>query len=135
MPIKLLFRADYQPLKKQESRTDVLGGPRTEPVLKDVRFSINHLSAAKGNGRMVKGRVTMADPGSMPVCASTHTAANPVKSANRYQHHIIVRRTTRAYNGIIVTKRLLIMCPSANIIGIKDNLILRTNDSGIYFRI
>ena len=25
------------------------------------------------------------------------------------------------------------MCPSTNIIGIKDKLILRANDSGIYF--
>ena len=84
---------------------------------------------------MVQGQVTMASPGSMPVCVTTHTAANPVKSANRYRRHITVRRTTKAYNGKIVTKRLLIMCPSANIIGIKDNLILRANDSGIYFRI
>ena len=46
-----------------------------------------------------------------------------------------VRRTTRAYNGTIATKGLFIMCPSANVIGIKDKLIIWANDSGLPFRI
>ena len=65
----------------------------------------------------------MATPGSMPLCVTTHTAEydyDLVKSANRCRFHMNVRRTTRAYNVTIVTKRLFIMCPSANVIGIKD---------------
>ena len=58
---------------------------------------------------------------------------NFVKSANRYQLHMNVRRTTRAYNGTRATKGLFIMCPSANMIRIKDKLILMVNGSGIYF--
>ena len=85
----------------------------------------------------------MAAPGSMPLCVTTYiqrhiydnTCFNLVKSANRYWRHLTVRRTTRAYNGTIATKGLFIMCLSTNIIGIKDKLILRVNDSGIYFRI
>ena len=84
----------------------------------------------------------MAAPGSMPLCVTTYkrhmydnTRFNLVKSANRYWRHLTVRRTTRAYNGTIATKGLFIMCPSTNIIGIKGKLILRANDSGIYFQI
>ena len=44
---------------------------------------------------------------------------NLAKSVNRYWLHMIVRCTTRAYNGTIATKGLFIMCPSANIIGKK----------------
>ena len=69
------------------------------------------------------------------VMHTLYTRFNLVKSANRYRRHLTVRRTTRAYNGTIATKGLFIMCPSTNIIGIKDKLILRANDSGIYFRI
>ena len=58
---------------------------------------------------------------------------NLVKSANRYRLHMTVRCTTRAYKGTIGTKGLFIMCPSANIIRIKDKLILRANKSGIIF--
>ena len=65
-----------------------------------------------------------------------NTLFNLVKSVNRYQLHMTVRHTTRAYNGTIATKGLFTMCPSANIIfGIKGKLILRANDSGIYCRI
>ena len=81
----------------------------------------------------------MAAPGSMPLCVTTYTATydntrlNLVKSANRYRRHLTERHTTRAFNGIKATKGLFIMCPSTNMIGIKDKLILRANDSGIYF--
>ena len=78
------------------------------------------------------------------ICVTTHTATlcmiihgnscfNLVKSANRYWLHRTVRRTTSAYNRTIATKGLFIMCPSANIIRVKDKLILQINDSGIYF--
>ena len=88
----------------------------------------------------------MAAPGSIPLCVTTYTTTymydntrltrfNLIKSANRYRLHMTVRHTTRTYNGTKVTKGLFIMFPSANIIGIKDKLILRANDSGIYFRI
>ena len=61
---------------------------------------------------------------------------NLVKSANRYQLHMTLCHTTRAYNGAIVTKGLFVMCPLVNIIRIKGKLILEViDDSGIYFRI
>ena len=62
-----------------------------------------------------------------------NTRFNLVKSANQYRLHMTVRRTTRAYNRTIGTEGLFIMCPSANIIGIRDKLILQANDSGIPF--
>ena len=83
----------------------------------------------------------MAASGSMPLCVTTHTGTydntrfNLVKSASGYRLHMTVRCTTRAYNGTIATKGLFIMCPSANIIGIKDKLIWQANDLRIYFRI
>ena len=64
-----------------------------------------------------------------------NTRFNLVKSANQYRRHLTVGHTTRAYSGTIATKGLFILCPSTNIIGIKDKLILQANDSGIYFRI
>ena len=69
------------------------------------------------------------------ICMIIHSNScfNLVKSANRYRLHMTVCRTTRAYNGTIATQGLFIMCPSANIIGIKEKLIFRFNESGIYF--
>ena len=58
----------------------------------------------------------------------------PCKISEPIPGHPTVRCTTRAYNGTIATKGLFTMCPSTNITGIKDKLILRANDSGIYFR-
>ena len=71
------------------------------------------------------------------ICMIIHgdSCFNLVNSANRYWLHMTVHSTTRAYNGTIATKGLFIMRPSANTIRIKDKLILRDNDSGIYFRI
>ena len=85
----------------------------------------------------------MAAPGFMPLCVTTHTATyihgdsflNLVKSASRYRLHMTIRRTTRAYNGTILTKMLFIMCLLAKIIRIIDKIILRVNDSGIIFDI
>ena len=90
-----------------------------------------------------EGRVTMAAPSPCRYVWQhiqrhmyDNTRFNLVKSVNRYQLHMTVRRTTIAYNGTIATKGLFTMCPSANIIfGIKDKLILRANDLGIYCRI
>ena len=59
----------------------------------------------------------------------------PCKISEPVPASYTVHRTTRAYNGTIATKGLFIMCPSANIIGVKDKLILQANDSGIYFQI
>ena len=62
-----------------------------------------------------------------------NTRFNLVKSANPYRLHMTVCRTTRAYNGTIATKGPFIMCPSADIIGIKDMLLLQANDSAFIF--
>ena len=91
-----------------------------------------------------EGRVTIAAPWAhAAMCDNTYSdicmiihgdsCFNLVKSVDRYRLRMTVRRTTRAYHGTIVTKGLFITCPSANIIGIKGKLILRCNDSGIYF--
>ena len=65
----------------------------------------------------------------MPLCVThiqrhmyDNTRFNLVKSVNWYRLHMTVRRTTRAYNGTMATKGLFIMCPSANIIGIRAQI-------------
>ena len=94
--------------------------------------------------RYCEGRVTMAPPGPCRYVWQhiqrhiyDNTRFNLVKSVNQYRRHLTVRRTTRGFNGTIATKRLFIMCPSTNIIGIKDKLILRANDSfcGLMIRV
>ena len=94
------------------------------------------LRRAGNNGRSWAHAV-MCDNTYSDICMMIHgdSCFDLVKSANQYRLHMTVRCTTRAYNETIVTKRLFIMCHSANIIGIKEKLILRFNDSGIYFRI
>ena len=97
--------------------------------------TVTYVCVVTHNG-MDPGAV-MCDNTYSDICMIIHgdSCFNLVKSANRYRLHMTVCSTTRAYNGTIATKGLFIMCPSANIIGIKNKLFLRANDLGIYFRI
>ena len=88
-----------------------------------------------GNNSRPWVHAVMCDNTYSDICMIIHgdSCFNLVNSVNRYRLHMTLRRTTRAYHGTMVTKGLFIMCPSANITGIKGKLILWVNDSGFIF--
>ena len=114
-PLWKPFRREFPlPITIEENRCGKV-------ILRRMVKNLPTLQRTGNNGRPCVHAV-MCDNTYSDICMIIHgdSCFNLVKSANRYQLHMTVPRTTRAYNGTVVAKGLFIMCPSANIIRIKD---------------
>ena len=132
----IISQNSWELLDAQEGLFDISQEYGKIPVNKKVRGMVKNLLLLGRVGSSGRHWVhaVMCDNTNSDICMILHgdSCFNLVKSENRYRLHMTICRTTRAYHGTMVAKRLFITCPSANIIWIKDKLILRVNDWGIY---